>query len=491
MGLGRDRALALSAALCLLSLGAQAAPFQSATIRRIVDGKQVYIDAQQARVNQTAGKGQNLSTGNSRSELLFDRRALGFLGRNSQIRLGQECFRLSAGTVLINGPERACLGSKVLGVRGTTYVLSKQPDQTYELAVLTGEAELTDASAAVASTAGPQDILQRYPSISPVVGLGSSAYGSNAGGLGLGQAAGLILGNLSFFTPLWQEQSSRLAYSYTTANSNFGGFWGASSEVGYRWFDPNNQANSGLLVGYDGWQQPSCFHSQVALGAEWERNRWQLSAQGGIPIAACNDSLKRLHTEYIDIYYSHHDDQEVPMAETLGAYAQLISEGKVRYIAASQHTGARLQEALNISQQEGLPSYIALQDHYNLMERNPFESEQQAVLANNGLSALPFYSLARGFLSGKYRPGVTVDSVRAEGVKEYQTDKGWAVVAALDEIAKAHNSSVSAIALAWLRSNPQVSTPIASARTVEQLIEIIEVVHLSEFEVKKLNAASA
>ena len=291
MGLGRDRALALSTALCLLSLGAQAAPFQSATIRRIVDGKQVYIDAQQARVNQTAGKGQNLSTGNSRTELLFDRRALGFLGRNSQIRLGQECFRLSAGTVLINGPERACLGSKVLGVRGTTYVLSKQPDQTYELAVLTGEAELTDASSAVASTAGPQDILQRYPSISPVVGLGSSAYGSNAGGLGLGQAAGLILGNLSFFTPLWQEQSSKLAYSYTTANSNFGGFWGASSEVGYRWFDPNNQANSGLLVGYDGWQQPSCFHSQVALGAEWERNRWQLSAQGGIPIAACNDSL--------------------------------------------------------------------------------------------------------------------------------------------------------------------------------------------------------
>ena len=293
MGLAQGRVIATAG---LLLVGwvvppSQATPFQSATIRRIVDGKQVYIDAQQARVNQTAGKGQQLSTGNSRTELLFDRRALGFLGRNSQIRLGQECFRLSAGTVLINGPERACLGSKVLGVRGTTYVLSKQPDQTYELAVLTGEAELIDPSAEPATATNAQDILQRYPTISPVVGLGSSAYGSNAGGLGLGQAAGLILGNISFFTPLWQEQSSRLAYSYTTANSNFGGFWGASSEVGYRWFDPNNQANSGLLVGYDGWQQPSCFHSQVALGAEWARNRWQLSAQGGIPIAACNDSL--------------------------------------------------------------------------------------------------------------------------------------------------------------------------------------------------------
>lgn len=204
MALAQRKAMAMTGLLMAATLlpTAQAAPFQSATIRRIVDGKQVYIDAQQARVNQTAGKGQQLSTGNSRTELLFDRRALGFLGRNSQIRLGQECFRLSAGTVLINGPERACLGSKVLGVRGTTYVLSKQPDQTYELAVLTGEAELTDATATVASTTGAPDILQRYPSVSPVVGLGSSAYGSNAGGLGLGQAAGLILGNLSFFTPL-------------------------------------------------------------------------------------------------------------------------------------------------------------------------------------------------------------------------------------------------------------------------------------------------
>ena len=124
------------------------------------------------------------------------------------------------------------------------------------------------------------------------------------------------------------------------------------------------------------------------------------------------------------------------------------------------------------------------------MERNPFESEQQEVLATNGLSALPFYSLARGFLSGKYRPGLTVDSVRANGVKGYQTDKGWAVVAALDEIAKAHNSSVSAIALAWIRSNPQASTPIASARTVEQLNEIIEIIELTSDEVSRLSTVS-
>ena len=208
-------------------------------------------------------------------------------------------------------------------------------------------------------------------------------------------------------------------------------------------------------------------------------------------IAACNDSLKRLQTDYIDLYYSHHDDLEVPMAETLGAYQQLINEGKVRYIAASQHTGARLQEALDIAEREGLPKYVALQDHYNLMERNPFESEQSEVVLNNGISALPFYALARGFLTGKYRKGVTVDSIRAGGVADYETDRGYAVVDALSDIARAHHSTPSAIALAWLRANPAVSTPIASARTVEQLNEIIEVVHLSDVEVKILNRASA
>ena len=208
-------------------------------------------------------------------------------------------------------------------------------------------------------------------------------------------------------------------------------------------------------------------------------------------IAACNDSLKRLQTDYIDIYYSHKDDPTVPIAETLGAYQQLMNEGKIRYIAASQHTGARLQEALDISDREGLPKYVALQDRYNLMDREPFESEQHDVLLNNQLSILPFYGLARGFLTGKYRKGVTVESVRVEGVAEYQTDRGYAIVDVLTEIARAHNSTPSAITLGWVRANSAVSTPIASARTVEQLNEIIEIVHLSDVEVKILNRASA
>ena len=294
----------------------------------------------------------------------------------------------------------------------------------------------------------------------------------------------LCLGGNVFGWKADETQSHQVLSAYASHGGNFID----TADVYSEWKPGNKGGESETIVGT--WLKAQ-DRSKFVIATKVAK----LSTRPGLRpeniIAACNDSLKRLQTDYIDIYYSHHDDAEVPMAETLGAYAQLISEGKVRYIAASQHTGARLQEALSISKEQGLPQYIALQDHYNLMERNPFESEQQEVLANNGLSALPFYALARGFLSGKYRPGISVASVRADGVKEYQTDKGWAVVAALDEIAKAHNSSVSAIALAWLRSNPQVSTPIASARTVEQLNEIIEVVELSSDEVAKLNSISA
>ncbi|CAN2171486.1 Tas Predicted oxidoreductases (related to aryl-alcohol dehydrogenases) [Candidatus Nanopelagicaceae bacterium] len=294
----------------------------------------------------------------------------------------------------------------------------------------------------------------------------------------------LCLGGNVFGWTADETQSHQVLNAYASHGGNFID----TADVYSEWKPGNKGGESETFIGT--WLK-SQDRSKFVIATKVAK----LSTRSGLRpeniIAACNDSLRRLQTDYIDIYYSHHDDAEVPMAETLGVYAQLINEGKVRYIAASQHSGARLQEALAISKDQGLPQYIALQDHYNLMERNPFESEQQEVLANNGLSALPFYALARGFLSGKYRPGVTVESVRADGVKEYQTDKGWAVVAALDEIAMAHNSSVSAIALAWLRSNPQVSTPIASARTVEQLNEIIEVVELTSDEVAKLNQVSA
>ena len=271
------------------------------------------------------------------------------------------------------------------------------------------------------------------------------------------------------------------------AYESHGGNFIDTADVYSQWKPGNQGGESETIIGH--WlkkkdRQKFVIATKVAL----------LSTRPGLSaaniLAACDDSLRRLQTDYIDIYYSHRDDAETPMEETLGAYAQLIKAGKVRHIAASQHTGARLQEALSISAKNSLPSYIALQDHYNLVHREPFESEQAPVLAANDLSAFPFYGLARGFLSGKYRPGLKIDSVRAEGVAEFYSDQNWKVVEALRNIAQSRNAPVSAIALAWLRSHPQVCAPIASARTVIQLEEIVQIIELSAPEMTLLNTLS-
>ena len=218
-------------------------------------------------------------------------------------------------------------------------------------------------------------------------------------------------------------------------------------------------------------------------------SEWVDGNKGGESEKIIGNWMKsRGNRHHIDLYYSHHDDKDVPIAETLGAYQTLISEGKIRYIGASKYSGARLQEALDIAAKENLPKYICLQDQYNLMERNTFESEQEEVLKINAISAIPFFGLARGFLTGKYRPGVKVDSIRATGVANYQNEKGYAIVDALTTISQTHNSSISAVALAWIRANAQVSTPIASARTVEQLNEIMPIVQLTSDEVAVLSA---
>jgi aryl-alcohol dehydrogenase-like predicted oxidoreductase len=210
-------------------------------------------------------------------------------------------------------------------------------------------------------------------------------------------------------------------------------------------------------------------------------------------VAACEESLDRLQTDYIDLYYSHSDDETVSLEETLGAYAQLIAEGKVRYIAASNFTAARLRESVEFSNANNLPSYIAVQDLYNLIVREGYEKDLAPTVADLGITNLPYYGIARGFLSGKYRPGVTeVDSKRAAGAREHANDKNYAVLAAMDEISAAHNDApLSAIALAWLRSQPTVSAPISSARTVAQLEEIVQVIHLTSDEVEKLDTLSA
>jgi aryl-alcohol dehydrogenase-like predicted oxidoreductase len=194
---------------------------------------------------------------------------------------------------------------------------------------------------------------------------------------------------------------------------------------------------------------------------------------------AVDDSLRRLGTDRIDLYYAHFDDTETPLEETLGAFGELTRAGKVRAIAASNYSGARLAEALAVSEREGLPRYVALQPHYNLMERD-FESDQRAVCEREDISVFPFYALAKGFLTGKYRSGgEDIDSPRAEGAAAYLDERGERVLGALDEIADAHDAEPAAVALAWLRAQPTVLAPIASARNVEQLKPLIASVTLA------------
>jgi aryl-alcohol dehydrogenase (NADP+) len=206
-------------------------------------------------------------------------------------------------------------------------------------------------------------------------------------------------------------------------------------------------------------------------------------------------SLERLGIDTVDLYYAHRDDTDTPLQETLGAFGELIEEGRIRYAAASNYSAERLQETLRVGEGAGMASYVALQPHYNLLERGEYEGELQAVCERGGLACMPYFGLARGFLTGKYRRGgPEIDSPRAAGVQAaYFNERGFAVLDALDEIAAAHGTPVAAVALAWLLAQPTVLAPIASATSPEQLAELVACVELqlSPGELERLDVASA
>jgi aryl-alcohol dehydrogenase-like predicted oxidoreductase len=194
---------------------------------------------------------------------------------------------------------------------------------------------------------------------------------------------------------------------------------------------------------------------------------------------SAEDSLERLGTDRIDLYYAHLDDMSTPLEQTLAAFAELIGEGKVRYIAASNYGAPRLAEALELARTSGLPSYVAIQPAYNLMDRREYEGALADLCAREGVGCVPYFGIAKGFLTGKYRlGGPEVDSQRAGSARAYLDDRGVAVLVALDEIAAAHGATVAAVALAWLAAQPTVIAPIASARTPAQLAELVGVAQL-------------
>jgi aryl-alcohol dehydrogenase-like predicted oxidoreductase len=196
-------------------------------------------------------------------------------------------------------------------------------------------------------------------------------------------------------------------------------------------------------------------------------------------IKAAEDSLKRLQTDHIDLYQTHKDDESTPVEEALEAYAQLIKEGKIRYIGASNFTAARLTAALNASEKNGLPRYATLQPLYNLCEREVYEKELEPLCVKNNIAVINYFALAAGFLTGKYRSKNDLSqSVRANRVKGYLNEKGFKILDAVEKVAKQHSSTPASIALAWLLHRPSVTAPIASATNLKQLDSIIRSVDI-------------
>jgi len=232
----------------------------------------------------------------------------------------------------------------------------------------------------------------------------------------------------------------------------------------------------------------------VVLGSKVSQHPDFRGLGGANVLAAADASLARLNTDYIDLYYAHFDDAATPLEETASAFNDLVVAGKVRNIAVSNYTAERVAEWFDIAEANGFALPVALQPHYNLVHREAFENSFGAIVAEKQLGVVPYYALASGFLTGKYRSADDFGkSPRGGGMGTYLNDAGLGVIAALDEVASAHGVAVASVALAWLRGRPGVVAPLASARTTEQLPDLIAAatLELTADETAALDAASA
>jgi aryl-alcohol dehydrogenase (NADP+) len=298
---------------------------------------------------------------------------------------------------------------------------------------------------------------------------------------------GLCLGGNVFGWTADEAQSFEVLDAYLAAGGNF-----IDSSDSYSAFAPGNQGGESETV-LGNWFAARGNRADVILATKVGRkpDRQGLSREN-IRIAVA-ESLERLQSDYIDLYYAHADDPDTPLEETLRAFDELVQEGKVRHIAASNYRAPRLAEALEISDRERLARYVALQPHYSLVERHHYEGELAELCVREELACVPYWALARGFLTGKYRPGVEVDSPRAGAAAKYLEDeRAVAVLAALDRIAEVHQTTVAAVALAWVRAQPAVLAPIASARNPQQLAEILPgaTLELTDAELSELGNVS-
>ncbi|MFF8643926.1 aldo/keto reductase [Streptomyces sp. NPDC015345] len=298
----------------------------------------------------------------------------------------------------------------------------------------------------------------------------------------------LALGGNVFGWTADRTASFAVLDAYTAAGGNFID----TADTYSSWVEGNEGGESETLIGE--WLAERGNRSDILLATKAGAHPEYKGLAPDTIKRAADASLRRLGTDYIDLYYTHFDDTSVPVEEIIGALDELVTAGKVRAIAASNISPERLQESLDFSDREGLARYVALQPHYNLVSRDTYEGRLQELASRSGLAAVPYFALASGFLTGKYRPGTRVESARSGRVEEYVgSERGDRVLAALDGIAEAHDAEVATVALAWLAAQPTVAAPLASARTVEQLPALLAVADLSltDAELSALTAASA
>jgi len=261
-----------------------------------------------------------------------------------------------------------------------------------------------------------------------------------------------------------------------------------------RWAEGNKGGESETIIGK--WMKDRGNRDQVVLitkvGSDMGQGHIDISEK--YILKAAEDSLRRLQTDHIDLYFTHWDDDKTPVEETLGAYQKLIQAGKVRYIGASNLSPERLRASLKASQEHGLPRYEVFEPGYNLYDRQEYEQGVGPICQEEGLGVINYYALASGFLSGKYRQEEDLNkSVRGGGIKKYLDARGQRILAALDTLAEKHAVSQASIALAWLMHNPLVTAPIASAtksKHVQAFTEATQVVLRSE-DMELLDNASA
>lgn len=304
------------------------------------------------------------------------------------------------------------------------------------------------------------------------------------------EVAPLALGGNVFGWTVTEEKAFPILDAFLSAGFNLID----TADIYPRWVPGNQGGESEEIIG--NWLKRSGKRNEVIVATKvgMDMGPGKKGLSKDYILRSADDSLRRLQTDYIDLYQSHQDDPETPLEETLEAFDQLIKQGKVRSIGASNYSAARLAEALNVSKSHGLARYESLQPLYNLYDREVYENELEPLCVKEGIGVINFYSLAAGFLTGKYRSEDDLSkSARGGTVKKYLNERGFGIVEALEQVAAQYNSTPAQVALAWLIARPSITAPIASATSVEQLNDLIEAtkLELDQSAIELLDQASA